>query len=118
MGCANIRSVSIFADIGGNDTYRFPEGQCGLGDTDRRANYADENLYYIYSETEGIFVDLGGTDTYQNFHDIPNRQFQPSGRWGDGLVWFHQPIDAEALRLQAYGVGLDAARGSFWGYSP
>lgn len=116
IGCANIRSVSIFADIGGDDTYHFPQAGCGLGDTDQRDNYADPHLYYIYSNNVGIFVDLGGRDTYlDRAEDAPER---PSDVWRNGSRWMAVREADVRTQLRVYGVGLDRKRGTFWGYSP
>jgi hypothetical protein len=118
MGCANIRSVAIFADIGGDDRYTFPEaGDCGLGAADRRENYTDPLHSNSRNANDAFFVDLGGQDTYLDLLDRATGETRPATRWADGTHWTW-PLDGENERQRSFAVGLDAAEGSFWGHRP
>lgn len=119
LGCAEIRSVAIFADVGGDDSYTFPqEGSCGMGDADRRDNYTDPHHYNAHNANDGVFVDLGGADTYLDLVDPSTGRTQPATRWGDGLDWGWQEIGEEGRRQQSYAVGVDRSEGRLWGHAP
>nr|MBC8515030.1 hypothetical protein [bacterium] len=118
IGCAHIRSVSIFADIGGDDTYRFPQSGCGLGGTDQREEHANPDLYYVYSDNVGIFVDIGGEDPYLDLFDVGTGETRPSTIWKNGARWLAVKDPAQRSRLRIHAVGIDSLKGRFWGYRP
>ncbi len=119
LGCAEIRSVAILADVGGDDVYTFPqEGSCGMGDADRRDSYLDPDHYNVHNANDGVFVDLGGADRYLDLVDVATGETKPSTVWADGADWGWQEIGDEGRAQKSFGVGVDRAEGSLWGYRP
>ncbi|MBD3169571.1 MAG: hypothetical protein GF307_08815 [candidate division Zixibacteria bacterium] len=114
IACAEIRSNSFFFDIGGNDTYRLGEGQCGMGGVDWRDSYRYPNRYSPYNalaKSLAVFIDIGGNDSYQDW-DTKAEEIRPSDKYSNNASWLNPPKDDPKHGWNNYGVGIDAEEGT------
>lgn len=100
IGSSEIRSNSFLIDIGGDDTYKFPEGDVGMGATDVQPNY--DMPFYSYAKSFGIFMDIGGNDNYINWNYRDSLE-TPSAIWKNNSEW-RKPNDT---KFNCYGIGVD-----------
>ena len=90
LGSSLNSSLSLFANIRGDDTYRMVGRSFGFA-----ASRADGERAQ-YGPTEGIFIDIGGNDTY-----VP-------GKAKNDSRWYPVPVNT-AKRI--YSIGIDAEEG-------
>lgn len=100
LGCSQIRSNAFFIDVGGNDTYQFPEHDLGMGASDVQDNY--DKPFYCFSKSIGIFIDQDGDDKYYDYNFTAD-SFNESKTWRNRSIWY----DPESIIFDCHGIGMD-----------
>jgi hypothetical protein len=100
IGSSEIRSNAFFIEIGGNDTYKLPENEIGMGSSDVREEYILP--FNSHAKSFGMFIDTGGEDNYFNY-DYNNNIETQSTIWKNNSEW-RNPKD---VKYECYGIGVD-----------
>jgi hypothetical protein len=112
MGLAQIRSVALLIDIGGDDRYLLGANTPGLGEATYREDYrlpSPLTPYYTYAASFGGLLDIGGSDEYLVFDSASTRE-HPVAR--DNHLWLQPAREDSTYGANNYGVGLDVASGT------
>ena len=102
LGTAELSSVALFLELGGDDAYRLPDGERVLGAVDGNSRTRDAGgplRAASLAAQIGLFVDLGGEDAYPSA--VGCRQVP-----GNDLKWICDRGSARSAAPQR-GIGID-----------